>query len=94
MSLPEFNWLVSCASVPDHHSFHCPNAMSLGYLYAVGPGELIIRLVEQKEFNANMAIENFHCARHYHVSITGPTVVGPGENISKLRFLEGRKTLF
>ena len=48
LNLPEFTWLVSCAIVTDHYSFECPRGMSFGYLYAVGSGELIIRLVEQE----------------------------------------------
>ena len=44
----------------------------VGFLYAVGTGELIIRLVEQKSSKANMAIEYFQCAKYYHVSISGP----------------------
>ena len=46
---PEFTWLISCAGVSDHFSFQCPKPMSFGYLYAVGSGELIVRLVEQTE---------------------------------------------
>ena len=42
LNLPEFTWSVICASVSDHYSFKCPKPMSLGYLYAVGSGELII----------------------------------------------------
>ena len=58
LNLFEVTWLVSCTSVSDHYSIQCPKPMSFGYLYAVGSGELIKRLVEQS-FNANMATENF-----------------------------------
>ena len=40
--------------------------------------------------NQNMAVEYFQYARHYHASITGPTMVGSREKISKL----GHKMLF
>ena len=49
LNLPEFTWLVSCAIVNGFYSFQCPEAMSFGYSYAVGSGELFIRLVQQKE---------------------------------------------
>ena len=65
LNLPEFAWLISCASVAGHYSFQCPKAMPFGYLYAVGSGELIIRLVEPESSNANMAIEQFQCDRCY-----------------------------
>ena len=49
LNLPEFARLVSCAIVTDHHSLQCSKAMSFGYLYTVGSGELIIGLEEQKK---------------------------------------------
>ena len=64
LNLPEFTWLVRCVIVTDHYSFQYPRGMSFGYLYAVGSGELIIRLVEQKDQYCNMAIEHFQCVRH------------------------------
>ena len=48
LNLPEFTWLVSCAIVTDLYSFQYRKPMSFGYLYTVGSGELIVRLVEQK----------------------------------------------
>ena len=41
-----------------------------------------------------MAIEDFQCARHYYVSIIGPTMVVLREKFSKLILSEGFKTLF
>ena len=41
-----------------------------------------------------MAIKLFQCDKHYHVSIIGPTMVGPREKSSKLGLSEGRNTQF
>ena len=49
LNLSEFTWLLSCAIVTDCYSFKCSKALSFGYLYVVGSGELIMRLVEQNE---------------------------------------------
>ena len=49
LNLPEVTWLVGGASVSDHYPFQCLEAMFFSYLYAVGSGELIFRIVELKE---------------------------------------------
>ena len=41
-----------------------------------------------------MVVENFQCARHSLVSIIGPTMVGPGEKIFKIKIFRRLETLF